>query len=137
MSDQLENKVNEAKLFVGNLPFSINEDQLREVFSEFGQIKEVNLIPDKTRPNAHKGFGFVEFENQEDAQKAVETLHESELEGRNIIVNVAKPLVPRERRDGGFRGGDRGGDRRGGDRRGFGGGSRNNDRRGFGGSSRY
>lgn len=123
MSDQLENKVNEAKLFVGNLPFSIKEDQVREVFSEFGEIKSVDLIPDRTRPNAHKGFGFVEYENADDAQKAVDALHETELEGRNIIVNVAKPLVPRERR-GGFRGGNRGG-------------NRNNDRRGFGGRSNY
>jgi len=95
MSDQLNNQVNPCKLFVGNLPFIIKEEKLQEIFGTFGEIVSINLIPDKTRPDAHKGFGFVEFKEEEAAQKAIEGLNETE--GRRIIVNVAKPLVPRER----------------------------------------
>lgn len=109
-----------TKLFVGNLSYSTREDKLTEVFSAFGAIKSVAVIIEKMTGRS-KGFGFVEFENDEDAQKAIEQLNNTEIDGRSIIVNVARPMEERPRRTGGF-GGDRGG---------FGGGS---SRGGFGGS---
>lgn len=115
---------NKKKLFVGNLPFSLTEDEMRDIFSEFGEIVSVNLITDKFsgRP---KGFGFVEYTTEEAAQAAVESLDGKEVNGRNIVVNIAMPPKPRSDR------GDRGGFKPRGGRdfnRGNRGGYRNDDR---------
>jgi RNA recognition motif-containing protein len=99
------------KVYVGNLPFSIDDEGLRKVFSAHGEIEEVSVIKDKFSGRS-KGFGFVTFKNDEDAKKAIAALNDKEVEGRNLKVNEAKPMDPdRPRRD--F-----GGDRRGGDSRG-------------------
>jgi RNA recognition motif-containing protein len=115
-----------TKLFVGNLPYSATEDQIREVFAQFGELVEVKLIIDKMsgRP---KGIAFVKFSNAGDAAKAVEAGKTLSMDGRNLIVNVARPFVPRERGFGGGSSGFGGGRS---DRGGFGGGS------GFGGGNR-
>ncbi len=104
----------ESKLYVGNLSYNVSEDELRELFSQAGEIKEVTMILDREtrRP---KGFGFVEFMNQADAEKAIQMFNEQELDGRRMTVNIARP---REERGGGGGGyGNRGGGYGGGGRR--------------------
>lgn len=95
------------KLYVGNLPWSMSGDSLRDLFSEFGEVVEAVIISDRMTGRS-KGFGFVTFATEEAAKAATEAMNEKDLEGRKIVVNVAKP---REERTGGFRN-DRGNDRR-------------------------
>jgi RNA recognition motif-containing protein len=115
----------ESKLYVGNLSYNVSEDDLRELFAQAGEIKEVTLIMDRDtrRP---KGFGFVEFMTQADAEKAIQMFNEHELDGRRLTVNMARPREERGSGGGGFRGGSRGGSGggRGGRGGGFGGGRR-------------
>jgi RNA recognition motif-containing protein len=117
------------KLYVGNLPFSTTEQTLTDAFSQIGTVESVRLIIDRTSGRS-KGFGFVEMSSDEEAQKAIEQLNNSQLEGRAMTVNEAKPMAPREGGGGGggFRnrdseGGGGGGGGRGGNR--FGGGRGN------------
>ncbi len=86
----------EAKLYVGNLSYNVTEQDLRDLFSQAGEIKEITLIVDRDtrRP---KGFGFVEFVAQVDAEKAVRMFNEHELDGRHLTVNVARPREERPR----------------------------------------
>jgi len=81
------------KVYVGNLPFSIDDEGLRKVFSVHGEIEEVSVIKDKFSGRS-KGFGFVTFKNDEDAKKAIDALNDKEVEGRNLKVNEAKPMDP-------------------------------------------
>lgn len=119
----------ESKLYVGNLSYSVTEDQLRELFGQAGQIKDVVVITDRETGRS-KGFGFVEMATDAEAQKAIQMFNNQELDGRRMMVNVARPREERSgggggggfNRGGGFGGrggGDRGGrgDRRGGSRR--------------------
>ncbi len=98
-----------AKLYVGNLSYDTSEASLRALFAPHGEVVSVNLITDRDsgRP---KGFGFVEMSTPEEAQKAIAALEGTELDGRALTVNEAKPQVPREQRSGGYGGG--GGNRR-------------------------
>lgn len=93
------------KLFVGNVPYNITEDRLKEVFSEAGEVESVAIITDKMtgRP---RGFVFVEMKTDEGAKKAVETLHGKDVDGREINVNEARPREDRPQ-GGGFGGGRR------------------------------
>jgi len=84
-------------IYVGNLPYSVNEDDLRNLFSEFGEVSNAHVISDRDTGRS-KGFGFVEMENSEDGQKAIEALDGSDLQGRNVRVNEAKPREDRPRR---------------------------------------
>lgn len=84
------------KLFVGSLPWAINNDSLRELFAQYGEITEAVVITDRESGRS-KGFGFVTFMNEEDAQKALE-MDGKEVEGRTIVVNVAKPKENNNRR---------------------------------------
>ena len=86
------------KLFVGSLPWSVTSDGLKELFAQYGEISEAIIISDRNTGRS-KGFGFVSFVNEADAQKALE-MDGKEVEGRTIVVNVAKP---REQRDNRFR----------------------------------
>ncbi len=95
----------ESRLYVGNLPYAVTESDLRDLFSQAGAIKDVNLILDRDTQRS-KGFAFVEMENQADAEKAIQMFNGYNMEGRAITVNVARP---REERGGG--GGGRGGGR--------------------------
>lgn len=97
----------ESKLYVGNLSYNVSEDELRQLFSQAGTIKEIALIMDRDtrRP---KGFGFVEMTTQVEAQKAIEMFNEHELGGRRMTVNFARPKEER----GNFRGGGYGSGRR-------------------------
>jgi cold-inducible RNA-binding protein len=78
------------KLFVGGIPYSTTEAELREHFSKVGNVVSCSIIIDRAT-NRSKGFGFVEFETEEEANQAVETLNNTELGGRNIVVNIARP----------------------------------------------
>ncbi|MFW6233603.1 MAG: RNA recognition motif domain-containing protein [Nanoarchaeota archaeon] len=78
------------KLFVGNLPWSIRNEKLKEIFSEAGNITDAVVITDKFS-NKSKGFGFVEFSNEEDAKKAIELFNGKEVEGRELKVDKAQP----------------------------------------------
>ena len=89
--------MNNAKLYVGNLPYSITSDRLREVFSQFGQVVDAVVISDKFSGRS-KGFGFVTFGNDDEAKAAVTAMDQKDLEGRSITVNVARPMAPREDR---------------------------------------
>lgn len=90
------------KLYVGNLPFAVDDEKLRELFSSYGEIEEANVIINKFN-NRSKGFGFVTFKDEADAKKAIAEMNEKEVEGRQIKVNEAKPFDPdkprRPRRD--------------------------------------
>ncbi len=78
------------KLYVGSLPYSLSEEELKEIFSPFGGVPSARIIIDKMTGKS-KGFGFVEMDSQESAQKAIDAMHGSELHGRTLIVNIAHP----------------------------------------------
>lgn len=84
------------KLFVGGLPFSVAKEQLREMFASYGTVTDAVVIMDKMT-NRSKGFGFVTFENDADADKAVAEMNGSSIEGRKITVNEARPMEERPR----------------------------------------
>lgn len=114
------------KIYVGNLPFSATSESLNEMFAKFGTVTSAKIVMDRDTGRS-KGFGFVEMTDASEADAAIEKLHGSDMGGRNLTVNEAKPMEPRS---GGFGGGGGG---RGGDRGGFGGG-RGGDRGDRGGS---
>ena len=116
------------KLYVGGLPYSTTNEELKDVFSKAGEVSSATVIIDKMSGRS-RGFGFVEMTNDADADKAIEMFNDKELGGRKILVNEARPMEDRPKREGGFGGGSRGGFG-GGNRGGFGGG---NDRGGYGG----
>ncbi len=99
----------ENKLYVGNLPYSATEDDLKNHFSQAGTVTSVALIKDRATGRA-KGFGFVEMASSDEAQKAITMFHGQEFMGRTITVNVARPREERPRNFGDRRGG--GGGRR-------------------------
>jgi RNA recognition motif-containing protein len=78
------------KLFVGSLPWSVNDEGLKQVFTPFGTVLSATVVVDR-RSGRSKGFGFVEMENDSEAKAAIDALNNSELDGRNIVVNEAKP----------------------------------------------
>lgn len=129
-------------IFVGSLPFSIEEADLRESFEAYGAVDSVKIITDKFTGRS-KGFGFVEMPNDDDAQKAIDELNGATVQGRAIVVNKSEPKPEGERRSfngGGNRGGS-GGFRGGNDRNsgggGYGGNSRGGDNRGGGNRGGY
>lgn len=95
-----------TKLFVGGLPYSIDNTKLKEMFAAFGEVTSATVIFDKFTSQS-KGFGFVEMAD-EDAQKAIKALDGTEFEGRRIGVSVAKPREDKPR-DGGYNSNNRGG----------------------------
>ena len=76
------------KLFVGNMSFSMNQDQLTAIFAPYGTVVSANIVSDRFSGRS-KGFGFVEFEKDEDAMKALTELNDSEQDGRKIVVKEA------------------------------------------------
>ena len=107
------------KLYVGNLNYSADKQTLTDTFGQFGTVESANVISDRETGRS-KGFGFVEMSTDAEAQKAIEELNGSELEGRPMTVNEARPQ--RKRFDGGDRGGGGGGRYGGGGGGGYGGG---------------
>ena len=110
-----------TKLYVGGLPYSTTDDQLKEHFSAAGNVVSATVITDKMSGRS-RGFGFVEMATDEEAAKAVEMFNGQEMEGRNIIVNEARPMEQRAPRSGGFNRGGGGGGRGGYGGGGYGGG---------------
>ncbi len=78
-----------SKLYVGNLSYSVTKEKLEELFSNYGEVRQVNIIEGK-------GFGFVEMSNQSEAKKAKEALNDTEFEGRNLNVDEARPPKSRD-----------------------------------------
>jgi len=89
-------------IYVGNLAYSVTEDDLREAFAAYGEISSVSLITDKFSGQS-KGFGFVEMPSNSEADAAIKALNETALKGRNMKVNQAKPRAERPPRGGGGR----------------------------------
>ena len=79
-----------SKLYVGNLPYSVNDDSLRHNFSEFGTVASAKVMTDRDSGRS-KGFGFVEMGSAEDAQKAINGLNGQQVDGRAIVVNISRP----------------------------------------------
>ena len=94
-------------LYVGNLPHSTTEAELRTVFEAHGEVEKVSIVTDRETGRA-RGFGFVEMPNQEEGAKAMDSLNGSEIEGKQLMVNEARPKQPNNN----FKGG--GGNNRGG-----------------------
>ena len=113
----------DTKLYVGNLSYSVTEDELRELFAQAGNVTSIAVIKDRDTGQS-KGFAFVEFGSQADAQKAISRFNGQKLGERTLTVNLARPKEERSR-SGDYGGGNRGG---------YGG---NRDRRRGGGSRRY
>ena len=90
MEDRMSKKV-----YVGNLPFKVGNDQLKEMFSQYGEVTEATVISDKYSGRS-KGFGFVTFAKDSDADKAVSEMDGKEIEGRALKVNEARPMESRE-----------------------------------------
>ncbi|MGZ9164200.1 MAG: RNA recognition motif domain-containing protein [Anaerolineales bacterium] len=91
----------EAKLYVGNLPFTTGDGDLQSLFSQAGTVKSAQVIKDRASGRS-KGFGFVEMSSQEEAERAITMFHGKDFSGRALTVNLARP---REERPGGFRSG--------------------------------
>ena len=89
-----------SSIYVGNLPYSVNESSLNEIFSPYGTVISTKIITDM-QTGRSKGFGFVEMSNEEESSKAIKELDNAELDGRNIRVNLARPREerPRGKRD--------------------------------------
>lgn len=115
-----------TKLYVGNLAYSVTNEDLEGLFSQAGKVESAVVVSDKFSGQS-RGFGFVEMADSNDAARAIEEFNETELKGRNIRVNEARP------REGGGGGGPRGGGGGYGGPRGGGGGGGGRDRRGGGG----
>ncbi len=103
MDDKMS-AINPARLFVGNLTYSVNDEQLKALFSQYGEVAEAAVLLEKRfghdhRPPRSRGMGFVTFKNADDAAKAIEALHDQDYEGRKLIVAVAKPKVDRPPRE--------------------------------------
>ena len=82
-------------IYVGNVSYNSTEEDLGNLFSEYGTVSSVKIIINK-HTGRSKGFGFVEMSSEEEAAKAVEMFHEKEMEGRKLIVNYARPQKPRD-----------------------------------------
>jgi len=99
-------------IFVGNLSFNTNEDELRQIFESYGQVDRVSILTDRDTGRS-RGFGFVEMASDEDGEKAITALNGSQIGGRTINVNEARPKAERGGGGGGFGGGGGGGRDRG------------------------
>src|SRR5882757_3390634 len=120
------------KLYVGNLPYTIDDAALESQFAACGKVESARVITDRDTGRS-KGFGFVEMSSDDEANKAIEKLNGTPMGGRNLTVSEARPQAPREGGGGGGRGGPRGGGGGGGGPRGFRGGGGG----GGGGGNRY
>jgi RNA recognition motif-containing protein len=97
-----------SKIYVGGLPYAATEQQLSDLFAQHGAVESARVITDKFTGQS-RGFGFVEMTTSEDAQKAIAALNGTQMDGRTLTVNEAKPMEPRTGGGGGGRGGFGGG----------------------------
>lgn len=86
-----------TKLYVGGIPYSTSNEDLKAHFGACGSVVSAQIIIDKMT-NRSKGFGFVEMSSEDEANKAIEMFHDKEFQGRRLTVNIARPLTPREDR---------------------------------------
>ncbi|MEE8316567.1 MAG: RNA-binding protein [Syntrophobacteria bacterium] len=98
--------MNSNKLYVGGLPYELTDDRLQEIFSAHGTVESARVITDRMTGRS-RGFGFVEMSSQEEAQQAIDKLNGTDLEGRSLTVNEAKPKEERSGGGGGGGGRDR------------------------------
>lgn len=91
-----------SKIYIGNMPFSVTDADLNAMFAKHGTVTSVNIITDKFS-NRPRGFAFVEMDSEESAQKAITALNGTQLEGRALVVNTAKPQTERSNRSFGER----------------------------------
>jgi RNA recognition motif-containing protein len=136
-------------IYVGNLNWAMTSEELQELFAPYGEVTSAKIVTDKFNNNRSKGFGFVEMSDDDAARTAISALHDSDISGRQIVVNESTPRPEGERREGGFKkrsfgggggnsgGGYGGGGSRGGSGGGYGGGgSRGGSGGGYGGGNR-
>ncbi|NEX22010.1 RNA-binding protein [Thiorhodococcus mannitoliphagus] len=90
------------RIYVGNLPYSVTDDDLRDMFAEFGELASAEVIKDKFSGQS-KGFGFVDMPSNSDADAAIKALNELDMKGRKLTVNEARPRAERPRGGGGAR----------------------------------
>ena len=95
------------KLYVGNLPYTVRDNDLQQAFGEFGLVTSAKVMMERDTGRS-KGFGFVEMGSEAEAQAAVEGMNGQSLGGRSLVVNEARPMEPRPPRSGGFGRGDGG-----------------------------
>lgn len=93
-----------TRLYVGNLPYSVRNDDLKQEFEAFGQVVKADVLMERGTDRS-KGFGFVEMGSEAEAQAAIEGMNGKDLKGRALVVNEARPLEPRPPRGGGGGGG--------------------------------
>jgi RNA recognition motif-containing protein len=134
-------------IYVGNLSWSLTEQDLQDMFTPYGEVSSAKIVTDKFNNNRSKGFGFVEMPNDSEGQAAIDALNGSETGGRNIVVNESQPKPAGSGGGGGFKkksfggggGGSRGGYGGGGGSRGggYGGGRDRGNGGGYGGGNRY
>lgn len=84
-------------IYIGNLPYNISEDELRDLFATHGEVSSANVIIDRESGRS-KGFGFVEMPDKDQAESAINALNETEIGGRNVRVNEARPRPQRDRK---------------------------------------
>lgn len=84
-------------IYIGNLPYNISEDELRDLFASHGEVSKANIIVDRDSGRS-KGFGFVEMPSKSQAESAINALNETDVKGRNVRVNEARPRPDRNRR---------------------------------------
>ncbi|MEA3393770.1 MAG: RNA-binding protein [Pseudomonadota bacterium] len=111
------------KLYVGNLPYSVRDEDLQQAFSQFGTVTSAKVMMERDTGRS-KGFGFVEMGSDAEAQAAINGMNGQPLSGRSLVVNEARPMEPRPPRSGGYGGGGGGG---------YGGGRREGGGGGYGG----
>ena len=115
------------KLYVGNLPYTVRDEDLQQAFGAFGNVNSAKVMMERDTGRS-KGFGFVEMGSDAEAQSAIQGMNGQSLGGRSLVVNEARPMEPRPPRTGGFGGGRREG--------GFGGGGEGGFRSPYGGGRR-
>lgn len=99
----LNGDIMENKLYVGNLPYAFSDSDMQRTFGEFGSVNSAKVIMDRDSGRS-KGFGFVEMSTAAEANAAVKALHGQDLGGRDMVVNIAKPMEARAPRSGGYGG---------------------------------
>ncbi len=124
------------KLYVGNLSYDVNNDELQEMFAAFGSVQSAQIVMDRDTGRS-KGFGFVEMSSDQEAQAAINGLNGKESGGRSLTVNEARPREDRGGGRGGYGGGGGGRSGGGGGRGGYGGGGGGGGGRGGYGGGRY
>ena len=93
-----------SKLYVGNLSYSVRDDDLQQQFSSFGQVQSAKVMMERDTGRS-KGFGFVEMSSPAEAEAAIQAMHGKNMGGRDLTVNIARPMEARAPRSGGFGGG--------------------------------